>query len=413
MSSSGKRKLDDDDDDSSLRNTTGKALFVRDSNGDMITVLPGQLMPEKVQAATEEASSVVADADAKREEARLAARSEEDVQYEAYLAGKDNKRGNVWIQNAGQASADKAMFADSISAQIAEEREARGDAPQYAAARAHDRGHKMKKQAGASSTGGGTYGGATSLAEARAGAAKAQEALERAREASDDDDDDDDELNRTASQLAERAMAAYNLPVSSMPQLDPHGNDLNIPLRERKLRKFLECFAEEAAVKTVESNAAVLKDFEDIRKRYSTVFRESGAELKGRAHKRWAFEKAAGGGGGGEEEEEDDDDDDDGSSGATFCLQLERHTHLITPKPGLPLDGSLGVTPPRTQDLAVVYQAEGGEISGMWIMQDKAGLGADAEVTREAIEETELFKACRRLIERLSGGARFGVQFAS
>ena len=114
---------------------------------------------------------MVADADAKREEARLAARSEEDVQYEAYLAGKDNKRGNVWIQNAGQ-RADKAMFADSISAQIAEEREARGDAPQYAAARAHDRGHKMKKQAGASSTGGGTYGGATSLAEARAGAAK-------------------------------------------------------------------------------------------------------------------------------------------------------------------------------------------------------------------------------------------------
>ena len=39
-----------------------------------------------------------------------------------------------------------------------------------AAARAHDRGHKMKKQAGASSTGGGTYGGATSLAEAVCGA---------------------------------------------------------------------------------------------------------------------------------------------------------------------------------------------------------------------------------------------------
>ena len=123
-------------------------------------------------------------------------------------------------------------------------------------------------------------------------------------------------------------MAAYNLPVSSMPQLDPHGNDLNIPLRERKLRKFLECFAEEAAVKTVESNAAVLKDFEDIRKRYSTVFRESGAELKGRAHKRWAFEKAAGGGGGGEEEDEDDDDDDDdGSSGATFACSSSG-THI-------------------------------------------------------------------------------------
>ena len=402
--SSGKRKLEEDEE--APRNETGKALFVRDMKGELVTVLPGQLMPTKVSAATEEAAVVVAAAAEQQEASRLAARSAEDIQYEAYLGGRDAKGGNVWIADAGKASTDKAAFADSISAQIAAEREASGGGDrQYATARAYDRGRGVKKQSGASSSGGGAFGGATSLAEAKAGASVAQAALERAREASDDEDDEAS-LSLTAAQLAGRAMAAYNLPVSNMAQKDPHGNDLRVPQLERKLRKFLECFAEEAAIRTLEGQP-VLKDFDAMRKRYATVFRESGSELRGVVQKRWAFEKPAAG----EGNEEDDDDDDDEGGGASFTIDFERHEHLVTPRPGLPLDGSLGLTPPREQDLIVLYHAEGGEIAGIWIAPDKAGLGKDPGASREAIEATDVFKGFRRQVEKLSGGAKLSARF--
>ena len=135
--SSGKRTADEAGIvDGTMYNTSGKAMFVRNQDGDLVTVLPGQVMPAKMRAATEDAQAAVALASEKAEEARLANRSEEDKQYEAYLAGKDNKRGNVWIANAGQASTDRAMFADSISAQVAEER-AKNGGPEYRPAAAH------------------------------------------------------------------------------------------------------------------------------------------------------------------------------------------------------------------------------------------------------------------------------------
>ena len=46
-------------------------------------------------------------------------------------------KGNVWIPNAGQGSSDRAQFADSISAEIAAERERSGK--EYRPAAAHDR----------------------------------------------------------------------------------------------------------------------------------------------------------------------------------------------------------------------------------------------------------------------------------
>jgi len=418
MSSASKRKLEEEDDeDAAPRNLSGKALFVRDSKGELVTVLPGQLMPAKVEAASAEAAEAVAEAAEQHEAARLAARSEEDVQYEAYLNGRDAKGGNVWIPNAGKASSDKAYFADSISAQIAAEREAAGGGEQqHAPARAYDRNAKFKKQTATSS--GGTYGGATSAADAHAGASLAQAALERAREASDDEDDEES-LNLTAAQLAGRAMAAYNLPVSKLPQLDPHGNDLRVPQLERKLRKFLECFAEEASIRTLEGSP-VIRDFESIRKRYATVFRESGADLRGVVHRRWTFERAPRGAAAfndddacDDDDDDDGDDDDGGGACASFCIDFERHSSLVTPKPGLPLDGSLGVTAPRTQDLVVLYMAEGGEIGGMWIAPDGDGLGADASMTREGIEATDLFKSFRRQVDKLSGGARLAAQCLS
>ena len=84
----------------------------------------------------------------------------------------------------------------------------------------------------------------------------------------------------------------------------------------------------------------------------------------------------------------------------------------MTPKPGLPLDGSLGLTEPRVQDLAVLYAASGGEIEGMWIAPDREGLGANAALTREELEATELFKGLRRQVAKLGGGS-LGVRYES
>ena len=249
-----KRSLDDADSDSDsaapavARNETGKALFVRDAQGNLVTVRPGEALPEKAKAATEEAKEVVSAAEEAREAARLAARSQEDIQYEAYMNGKDMKRGNVWMQNVNVASADRAAAVDSIAADVAEEQLASGK--EHAPSRAYDRSSKIKRGGGGSSSGSGSYGGALSVSEARAGAEAASAALARAREASDDEENDD--LNASVATLLERAMRVYNLPVSNLPQLDPYGNDLRVPALERKIRKFLACFGEEAHVTTLD-----------------------------------------------------------------------------------------------------------------------------------------------------------------
>lgn len=379
------------DGDDAPTNTTGRAVFVRDASGEMITVLPGQRMPEKVQAASAEAQEIVAHAEEVVEEKRLAARTDEDIAYEAYLAGRCGKRGNVWIADAGIASSDRAGMMDSQSARDAEERADSGQ--RYRPAAAHDRGRAFKSQKGASSNA--SFGG-VSLEAARAGAASMDAALAKARAASDDEDDDG-ELSMNAVQLANRSMEMYNTPVSNMPQLDPMGNDLRLPLIERKTRKFLECFAEDAQISALDG-PVVLKDFEALRKRYGTVFRESGATLKGEVRKRWYFEAARA-----------DDDDDDDASGDSWCVDFERHTSLVTPRPGLSLDGSMGCLPPRTQDLVVLYHASGGEIANVWIAPDKADLGGTG--SREAIEASEAFGAFRAKVERLSGGATLDAHF--
>ena len=45
-----KRKADDLDP--LLYNTTDKAMFVRNQDGELVTVLPGEVMPAKMRAAT-------------------------------------------------------------------------------------------------------------------------------------------------------------------------------------------------------------------------------------------------------------------------------------------------------------------------------------------------------------------------
>ena len=382
-------------------NETGKALFVRNADGDLVTVLPGAPMPAKALAASDAAKELVAKAEEVHEAKRLVERTPEQIQYENYLASKGpGGKGNVWIPNAGQGSSDRAAFVDSLAAEVAEHR-AEGSGKQYAPSKAHDRSRSFKQQKGA---GAGGFLGGTSVEAARAGAAAANEAMARALEASDDEDDGS--LSMNAVQIANRAMEMYNLPVSNLAQADVHGNDLRLPKLQRKVRKFLECFAEDIVVKTA-SGAAVLKDFEALKKRYTTVFRESGPTLKGDVRRRWYFEKPLPARAeGGEEEEEAEEGD-------TFVIDFERHSSLVTPRPGMPLDGSMGVLPPRTQDLVVLYHASGSEIAGMWIAPDTADLGGDVAATRESIEAADVFQTFRAIVEEMSGGDELQMHYNS
>jgi hypothetical protein len=134
------------------------------------------------------------------------------------------------------------------------------------------------------------------------------------------------------------------------------------------------------------------------------VFRESGSGLRGVCRQRWYYEAAAP-----DEEKADDDDDDDDDVGETWCVDFEEHSSLVTPKPGLSLDGSLGVTPPRTQSLVVLYHARASEIAGMWIAPDKDDAGA--KLGREEIEATPLFASFARMVERLAGGDALATHY--
>jgi len=342
---------------------TGKARFVRDEHGELVVVKPGERAPGEIDDEDKDA---------------------EQLQYEAYLAGKS--RGAVSKIGGYSDGVDRAAFADSAAAREAEgSADQSGEKRKYAPAQAYNRSSKYKKSASGQSQG-----------EASAdGIRKMREAMQRAREASDDDDDDDDDAaaaDMNAEQLADSSMKVYNTPIAKMAQLDVHGNDLRLPQLERKMRKFIECFAEDMAVRTVQGQT-VLKDLDAFRKRYSTVFRESGVGLRGEVRKRFVFTPQGG--------------------GQTFCLNFELHSELVTPRPGLALDGSMGVLPPRSQELVVLYEASGSEITGMWISQDEKHVGGDAALSRAALEESEVFGAFHRRIQEQCDGAELEVQYAS
>ena len=335
-----------------------RAAFYRDERGELVVLKPGEKQEVKEKTA-------------------------EELHYEAYLEGKRSYGG----YSAGGYSdgVDRAAATSSYSYEASSSGGGSGGG-----GRGPDRGRGRKMQK--------VQDAAALRAESlKSGADELNQALKRAREGSDDDGDGDDDAGemppQNAVQLCNRAMDAYNLPISNQRQADVHGNDLRLPQLERKLRKFLECFGEEAAVKTVDGKP-VLGDYESMRKRYATVFRESGSELRGAVRRRWYLEVAR-----------------SPDAFPSYCIDYERHTSLVTPRPGLPLDGSMGCVPPRTQDLVAVYMAEGGEIAGVWVAPDRDGAGADASLGREGLEGGAAFKAARALVERLSGGEELDVHF--
>ncbi len=209
-----------------------KKEFYRDRNGELHVLEPGQENP-----------------DDKREREK----TDEDRHYEDYLAGKSS--GKVRRIGGYSDGIDRAALESSDS--FVTDKDGSGIVPygsssqtqgerKHAPAKAYNHRNKIKgkpRQAGA--------GASDSLSDAiNTGAGKLQQALDRARAASDDEDGSDGEAAaRDAVRLADLAMEAYNTPIPNTQQLDVYGNDLNVPKRERKLRKFLECFAEEVAAR--------------------------------------------------------------------------------------------------------------------------------------------------------------------
>lgn len=208
-----------------------KAIFTRDSHGELVIVKPG----EKTEA-----------------ELKVENRTAEDEHYEAYLQGRS--AGKIHEIGGYSDGIDRAAMADSASARDGERT---GEPRKYAPSRAHNHGVKYKRQKGVTSE------QATAEAAAAAGSAMDQ-AMQRAR-AGSDDDDEMAALSMTAAQLASRAMDVYNVPISNLKQADCHGNDLRLPQLERKLRKFCEYFGEEVSVRTLDGDRPVLKDFEQVR----------------------------------------------------------------------------------------------------------------------------------------------------
>ena len=208
-----------------------KAIFTRDSHGELVIVKPG----EKTEA-----------------ELKVENRTAEDEHYEAYLQGRS--AGKIHEIGGYSDGIDRAAMADSASARDGERT---GEPRKYAPSRAHNHGVKYKRQKGVTSE--------HAVAEAAAAAGSAMDqAMQRAR-AGSDDDDEMAALSMTAAQLASRAMDVYNVPISNLKQADCHGNDLRLPQLERKLRKFCEYFGEEVSVRTLDGDRPVLKDFEQVR----------------------------------------------------------------------------------------------------------------------------------------------------
>ena len=208
-----------------------KAIFTRDSHGELVIVKPG----EKTEA-----------------ELKVENRTAEDEHYEAYLQGRS--AGKIHEIGGYSDGIDRAAMADSASARDGERS---GEPRKYAPSRAHNHGVKYKRQKGVTSE--------QAVAEAAAAAGSAMDqAMQRAR-AGSDDDDEMAALSMTAAQLASRAMDVYNVPISNLKQADCHGNDLRLPQLERKLRKFCEYFGEEVSVRTLDGDRPVLKDFEQVR----------------------------------------------------------------------------------------------------------------------------------------------------
>jgi hypothetical protein len=65
---------------------------------------------------------------------------------------------------------------------------------------------------------------------------------------------------------------------------------------------------------------------------------------------------------------------------------------------------------PLRQDLIVLYAAEGGEISRLWIAPDKDGHGGPG-CSRHAVESSDTFVRFKAIVEEEAGGAELLMSY--
>merc|ERR1719401_776122 len=129
-------------------------------------------------------------------------------------------------------------------------------------------------------------------------------------------------------------------------------------------------FDDKIQIIELKSGNAILKDRKMFNGRYTCVFRESGAKLKGTCNKRFFWDAS-------------------GGYKATYVLDYELHESLVTALPGTPQDGNLGVRDPRTEHLIVLYEEKGGKITRMWLRQDTEKLGLDPTAGEDILVRTD------------------------
>jgi len=195
-----------------------------------------------------------------------------------------------------------------------------------------------------------------------------------------EEEEPEDDMKPNAVMLCNSAMEAYNEPV---PNNIP--NEKRLPLVKEKLDRFMDTFGEKVQILDLKSGGPIVRDRKTFGMRYSCVFRESGAKLKGTVHKRFYF--------------------DGRGKTPTFCLDFEAHDSLVTAMAGTPPDGKLGVRPPRSENLVVLYEETGGKLTRMWLKPDTDKLGLDPTAGEELLKRTDTYKAFEEKIKELRGGS--------
>ncbi|KAF4659140.1 hypothetical protein FOL47_007710 [Perkinsus chesapeaki] len=157
----------------------------------------------------------------------------------------------------------------------------------------------------------------------------------------------------------------------------------NVPIEHRgKSLGFRhdEFFAKDAMVIDANTKKPILEDLRDIRTRYQTVFRESGSDLEIKTLRRWYFEA-------------------DKEGDTEYCIDFEQHLHIVSPRPGLRLDGALGVVGPRDVDLITLYKSSHGKIDCMWLLPDKNRIGQDKILGQADLEESQAYESLLAIIK--------------
>jgi len=188
-------------------------------------------------------------------------------------------------------------------------------------------------------------------------------------------------MGPNAVMLANGQMEAYNESITN--NIPP---EKRLPLVKAKLERFLGHFDERIHIVELKSGSSIIKDRRMFTQRYTCVFRESGAKLKGTCNKRFFYDAS-------------------GGYKASYVLDYELHESLVTAVQGTPQDGNLGVREPRTEHLVVLYEEKGGKITRMWLRPDTDKVGADPYAGEDVIERNETFKAFEAKIAELKGGS--------